>query len=59
MVSGGAALLFSGFLGFLICEKFGFELIDSGDFYILFMYIGFLVFAIRPFLKITSKENLS
>jgi hypothetical protein len=23
------------------------------------MYIGFLVFAIRPFLKITSKENLS
>lgn len=59
IVSGGVAALFSGFLGFLICEKFGFELIDSGDFYILFMYLVFLIFALRPFLKITSKEKLS
>ena len=33
----GFVLSFAGFLGFLICEKFGFELVDSGDFYFLFM----------------------
>lgn len=57
IVSGGAALLFGGFLGFLICEKFGFELIDSGDFYFLFMYVVFLCFALRLFLKIMDAEN--
>jgi hypothetical protein len=31
-VSGGAAALLSGFLGYLITEKFGLELTDSGDF---------------------------
>ena len=59
IVSGGVAALFSGFLGFLICEKFGFELVDSGDFYVLFMYLVFISFAVRPFLKITSNEKLS
>lgn len=54
IVSGGAAALLAGFLGFLICEKFGFEMVDSGDFYFLFMYIVFLIFALRPFFKITS-----
>jgi len=44
MVSGGAAALFAGFLGFLICEKFGLELLDSGDFYFLFMYFVFFFF---------------
>lgn len=43
-VSGGAAALLAGFLGFLICEKFGFELLDSGDFYFFFMYGVFLIF---------------
>ncbi len=52
IVSGGAAALFAGFLGFLICEKFGFELVDSGDFYFLFMYLVFLFFFCRLFLKI-------
>ena len=42
IVSGGVAALFAGFLGFLICEKFGFELLDSGDFYVLFMYLVFI-----------------
>jgi hypothetical protein len=59
IVAGGAAALFSGFLGFLICEKFGFELIDSGDFYILFMYLVFLSFSLRPFLRITTHNQLA
>ena len=50
IVSGGAAALFAGFLGFLISEKFGFELVDSGDFYFLTMYIVFLCFSLRPLL---------
>jgi len=53
-VSGAAAALLAGFLGFLICEKFGFELLDSGDFYFLFMYLVFLVFASRLFIKLFS-----
>ena len=55
MVSGGMAALFSAFLGFLIAEKFGLELLDSGDFYIAFMYGVFVVFALRPFLKLVDK----
>jgi hypothetical protein len=58
IVSGGAAALLAGFLGFLISEKFGFELVDSGDFYFLFMYLVFLFFSLRLFLKImTSKDS--
>lgn len=59
IVSGGSAALLAGFLGFLICEKFGFELIDSGDFYFLFMYLVFLFFILRFFLKLINVENLS
>lgn len=54
MVSGGIAALLAGFIGFLICEKFGLELLDSGDFYIAFMYAVFLTFSLRPFLRIIS-----
>jgi len=57
IVSGGVAALFSGFLGFLISEKFGIELVDSGDFYTFFMYCVFLSFSLRPFLRILSKDN--
>nr|QCU82599.1 hypothetical protein [Pseudourostyla cristata] len=56
IVSGGVAAIFSGFLGFLICEKFGFELLDSGDFYILFMYCVFLGFFLRMWFKLFSAE---
>lgn len=59
IVSGGAALLLGGFLAFLICEKFGFEMVDSGDFYFLFIYIVFLIFSCRPFFKIMTKDKLS
>jgi hypothetical protein len=54
IVSGGAAALLAGFLGFLISEKFGFELVDSGDFYYLFMYIVFLAFSLRPLLTVAN-----
>ena len=47
IVSGGVAALFAAFLGYLISEKFGFELIDSGDFYILVMYLVLLVSSLR------------
>lgn len=57
IVSGGVAALFAGFLGFLISEKFGIELVDSGDFYTFFMYMVFLCFSTRPFLRIMSKKN--
>jgi hypothetical protein len=50
IVSGGAAALLAGFFGFLISEKFGFELVDSGDFYYLFMYFVFAAFILKPFL---------
>ena len=57
VVSGGSAAIFAGFLGFLICEKFGFELLDSGDFYFLFMYIVFLSFFLKLYGKIISTTN--
>ena len=57
IVSGGFAAILAGFLGFLISEKFGFELVDSGDFYYLFMYAVFLVFILRPLLYISNVNN--
>lgn len=54
IVSGGIAAIFSGYLGFLICEKFGLELLDSGDFYTAFMYGVFLVFACRPLVRVVN-----
>lgn len=60
IVSGGAAALLAGFIGFLISEKYGFELVDSGDFYYLFMYLVFLTFSIRPLLtSISGKEKVT
>jgi hypothetical protein len=53
-VSGGAAALFGGLIVFLVAEKFGIELVDSGDFYYLFMYIVFLSFFLRPYLTISN-----
>jgi hypothetical protein len=57
IVSGGVAALFAGFIGSLISEKFGIELVDSGDFYTFFMYVVFLCFSLRPLIKILSKES--
>jgi hypothetical protein len=55
IVSGGVAAIFSAFIGFLISEKFGIELVDSGDFYIVFMYCVFFSFSLRPLLRVNSK----
>jgi hypothetical protein len=57
IVSGGAAAIFAGFLGFLISEKFGFELVDSGDFYYLFMYIVFFSFMLKPLLYVINVKH--
>lgn len=59
-VSGGAALLFAGLLGFLITEKFGLELADSCDFYYLLMYLIFFMYVLRLCLFVfiyTYNEN--
>lgn len=55
IASGAIAALLAGFIGFLISEKFGFELADSGDFYFLLMYVVFLCFSIKLLLKIVDK----
>lgn len=57
IVSGGSAALLAAFLGFLISEKYGFELVDSGDFYYLFMYFVFLSFSIRPIVHTLNASN--
>ena len=57
IVSGGFAAILAGFIGFLISEKFGIELVDSGDFYIAFMYGVFAAFSIRPLIRIYSKDD--
>lgn len=57
IVSGGFAALLAGFVGFLISEKFGIELVDSGDFYIAFMYGVFAAFSLRPLILSYSKHD--
>ena len=57
IVSGGAAVILAGFLGFLVSEKFGIELADSGDFYYLWMYGVFTAFSLRPLLTFASKTQ--
>ena len=57
IVSGGAAALLAGFIGFLISEKFGYELADSGDFYYLFMYGVFATFSLRPLLTVSDSTK--
>jgi len=57
IVSGGFAALLAGFIGFLISEKFGIELVDGGDFYIALMYVVFISFSVRPLIRIYSEDN--
>lgn len=57
-VSGGSAAILAGFLGYLITEKFGLELLDSGDFWFFFMYLAFLSFSCQPLLKIIHEDPL-
>ncbi len=57
IVSGGFAAILAGFIGFLISEKFGIELVDSADFYNALMYGVFGAFSIRPLLRVYSKDE--
>jgi hypothetical protein len=57
IVSGGAAALLAGFIGFLVSEKFGFELVDSGDFYYAFMYAVFIAFSLKPLLTVAEPDK--
>lgn len=58
-VSGGSAAILAGFLGYLITEKFGLELLDSGDFWFVFMYGVFSTFCFYPLLRIVTKAELN
>ena len=51
IISGGSACLFAGFIGFLISERFGFEIIDSLDIFILYFYVLFISLLIFIFYK--------
>ena len=42
IISGGSACMFAGFIGFLISERFGFEITDSLDIFMLYFYILFI-----------------
>ena len=55
--SGASASFLSGFYGFLVCEKFGFELIDSGDFFFLVIYIILYVWIIIIFTQIFNHNS--
>ena len=57
IVSGEFAALLAGFIGFVISEKFGIELVDSGDFYTALMYVVFASFSVRPLIRIYSEDN--
>lgn len=51
IISGGSACLFAGFIGFLVSEKFGFEIIDSLDIFILYFYVLFVVLSLFIYYK--------
>ena len=57
MVSGGVAILLAGLLGFLVSEKLGMELVDSGDFYYVWMYGVFVAFSLRPLVFTTNSRR--
>lgn len=50
--AGAVASFLSGMYGFMVCEKFGFELIDSGDFLFVVMYLVFLSFIVSALVGI-------
>lgn len=49
--SGAIASLLAGLLGFLVTEKMGFELLDSGDFYLIVLYCIILLNSLRIIYK--------
>jgi hypothetical protein len=55
--SNASAALLAGLLGFIISEKFGFEMVDSGDLYIAGMYFLLICFTLRIFFKIANSTG--
>jgi hypothetical protein len=49
--SNASAALLAGLLGFLISEKFGFEMVDAADLYVAGMYVLLTCFTVRVFFK--------
>ena len=50
------AAFLAGLIGFILTEKAGFELLDSGDLFYGFMYIILLVLIAHPYLKLLQLE---
>lgn len=57
--SGAIASLLAGLLGFLVTEKMGFELLDSGDFYLLVLYLIVLLNSLRIIYKTLNIININ
>jgi len=55
--SGAAASFLSGLYGFMVCEKFGFELIDSGDFLFIFMYVFFFCLIVTSLVSVFNSKH--
>lgn len=57
--SGAIASLLAGLLGFLVTEKMGFELLDSGDFYLIVLYVIILLNSLRIIYKTLNIININ
>lgn len=58
IASGAIASLVAALFGFMVTEKFGFELLDSGDFYTVIMYLIFVILIIKNVANlIDSSDN--
>jgi hypothetical protein len=54
IVSSGIAALFSAFLGAMICDKFGMELLDSADFFTLYIFCISLLLPLNVILSVLT-----
>ena len=57
VTSGAIASLMGALLGFMITEKFGLELLDSGDFFFVFIYILFMISIIRLYWRMVNLSD--
>lgn len=55
--SGAIASLLAALIGFMITEKFGFEMLDSGDFYMIIMYVLFVVIIFKINIKLIVNDG--
>nr|ACX30981.1 hypothetical protein [Moneuplotes crassus] len=55
--AGAAASFLSGLFGFMVCERFGFELLDSGDFLFAVSYLIAIIFLISLLVEIANAYN--